>query len=154
VGLVAQLVFEFWTPGWVIAGVGLAIFLVTDLMVAAWLLVNRRLPGMRLAALGLLLNVFVIAANQSMPVSAWAADVAGIRGSLDVGFKHETMTRATVAPWLGDVIPVPHTAEIFSPGDVVIAAGIVAFVYRTTRPATREGAGTPSEADAPGLEGR
>lgn len=113
---------------------GLAIVLGTNAAVALFLLVNRGLPGMTLAALGLLMNVAVIAANGAMPVSRRAAEIAGVSTTElgDAAPKHEPMSDSTALAPLGDVIPVPGFRSIFSPGDVVLAAGIALLVYRRT----------------------
>ncbi len=103
--------------------------LATNVLVAAFLAINRWLPGMVLAAVGTVLNVVVIAANGAMPVSLRAAEVAGIR-STEMGIKHEILDADTVLPWLGDVIPVPGLDALISVGDVVLAMGIAWLVYR------------------------
>jgi hypothetical protein len=122
---------------------GLTIVLGTNAAAAAFLLVNRNLPGMTLAALGLLMNVAVIAANGAMPVSRRAAEIAGVSTTEldDAAPKHEPMTDDTALTPLGDVIPVPGFRSIFSPGDVVLAAGIAVLVYRrtTSQDASRTG---------------
>lgn len=137
VQLAASLLFE------VEGAAGLAIVLGTNAAVALFLLANRGLPGMTLAALGLLMNVAVIAANGAMPVSQRAAEIAGVSIAEldDAAPKHEAMNDSTALWPLADIIPIPGFRSIFSLGDVVLAAGIAVLVYRRT-----------TRADAPGTQ--
>ena len=133
-GLGAQIGLEVWSPAWLDDGVGLAVLLGSNALVALFLAVNIRLPGMALAAIGMTLNVIVIAANGAMPVSQRALDKAGYEG--DVGEfdrKHELLDDSTKLPWLADVIPLPYLRTIISLGDVVLAIGIAQLVYSRTR---------------------
>ncbi|MDQ1710622.1 MAG: hypothetical protein QOE45_72 [Frankiaceae bacterium] len=98
---------------------------------------NRGLPGMRLIALGFLLNALVVTVNGAMPVAQEAADRVGIS---TVGLyrhadaKHELIDGDTLLPDLADVIPVPlpgplaRGSNVVSVGDVVLAAGIGVLV--------------------------
>ena len=128
--LVVQVGFDIWDPEWLGDGGDLALLILTNLGVAAFLLLNRELPGMLLAAIGLVLNVLVIAANGAMPVSEEAAETAGMGSIAEVGLKHEPLTDDTLLPFLADVIPVPGIAKIVSLGDLFLAAGIAWLVYR------------------------
>ena len=146
-GLAIQLIFEFWDAG-LSEGRELGILISSNLLVAAFLLWNSRLPGMALAGAGQVMNLIVISVNQAMPVSQSAAETAGIAGRLsEMGLKHEPMTDSTIIPWLGDVIPVPFLKNVISIGDVVLAIGIAWFVYATmTRPAPSAGGYEPKHA--------
>jgi hypothetical protein len=102
----------------------------------AWL--NRRAPGMAVLGAGLLLNFFVIAANGGMPVFAEA--VAMVKPIVQVAaipptdFVHVLGTAATRLPWLADVIPLAGPMQlrlVASPGDLLLFAGIVAFLGGT-----------------------
>jgi Family of unknown function (DUF5317) len=102
---------------------------VAVILLTGFLLSNTRLPGIPLVALGLLLNAVVIAANDAMPVSRWAADrvgidLSGIAAGLDA--RHAVAGAGTSLRLLGDVIPVaiPGWPEVVSPGDVLVAAGL------------------------------
>jgi hypothetical protein len=99
----------------------------------AWL--NRRSPGMAILGSGLLLNFVVIAANGGMPVFGEAIAVlkAGVQTAVipPTDFVHVLGTAATHVPWLADVIPLPGPSwllAIASPGDLLLSAGIVAFL--------------------------
>ena len=106
-----------------------AALLVTAVLVGLFLLGNRRLPGVPLVALGLLLNIVVIALNGAMPVSVQAAADAGVTrpelGLADDAMR-EPVTARTRLPWLGDVVPVgiPRWPQVVSAGDVLVAAGV------------------------------
>lgn len=129
--LMVQIVVDLSDPPWLGDGAGFLIMLATNAAVIAFLALNRQLPGMALAALGLLLNLIVIVANGAMPVSAWAAEVVGLSEQLqDPGVKHEVLDSQTLFPFLGDIIPIPGLSKIVSVGDVVLAAGIGLLVYR------------------------
>ena len=138
-GLVVQVGFGMWDPPWLSETGDLAVILGSNVLVAAFLGLNRRLPGMWLAASGLLLNVLVIGVNGAMPVSAEAAERAGFSDganlgeSADFGIKHEPLGPETALPWIADVIPIPGLKLLLSAGDVVLAAGIGWLVYRQTR---------------------
>jgi hypothetical protein len=90
---------------------------------------NRRLAGVPLAALGLLLNALVVVLNGSMPVSPHSAARAGVpsqASTLAADPRHEAMGPQTRLAFLGAFVPVPLPAhrEVDSPGDVLLAAGI------------------------------
>ena len=128
-GLVLQVTFLYWNPGWLGDGGGLAIVLASNLTVAVWLFVNRSLPGLLLAGAGMALNVLVIAVNGAMPVLPSSAERAGVTQSLEgTSIKHERLDEDTVLPWLGDAIPVPPFKEVLSVGDVVLALGLCRLV--------------------------
>lgn len=100
-------------------------------LVVVFLARNRRLAGIPLVALGLLLNALVVGANGAMPVSDAAAARAGVPLTGLVGDpRHELADSRTRLPWLGDVVPVPLPvrAEVVSAGDVLVAAGLVQLV--------------------------
>lgn len=95
----------------------------------AWL--NRSYHGARLVALGLAVNGLVIMLNGGMPVSTDAQQRAGVAVT---GAEAAETGRVTVVdettrlPWLGKTIPVafPPRPEAVSPGDVAVAAGVIA----------------------------
>jgi Family of unknown function (DUF5317) len=132
VGLAMQLTAQIWAPEWLDGGAGTAVIVVSNVLVVAFLVANRRLPGVLLIGFGLALNVIVIAANGAMPVSVSASRSAGVDppppGVADV--EHERLDDDTKLPWLGDVLAIPGALEVFSVGDVVLALGIGDLVYR------------------------
>lgn len=100
------------------------------LVVFAW--VNRRLPALWLAIVGLVLNILVIAANGGMPVSASALEIAGARAEGLVGddtAKHHLMGPEDRLTPLGDVIGIPPPiGAVISIGDVLLYAGVAILV--------------------------
>lgn len=122
--LVAQLI------GTVVGGPAYAVGLVLSaLLVALFLVRNRGIRGTGLVALGLVANALVVGANGAMPVSAEAADRAGVGiGDLLTGDdgRHELAQASTRLRPLGDEIPVPLALrpEVVSIGDVLVAAGL------------------------------
>lgn len=148
--LVTQAGFTTLDPEWLSDAGDLSVLLVTNAAVALFLALNRRLPGMWVAAVGMALNVLVISANGAMPVSLEAADLAGSDRPSGFGLKHEALTEDTLLPWLADVIPLPGLNTLISAGDVVLAAGIGWLVYRRTvdEPEEQEGS-SPAEASGP-----
>lgn len=129
-GLGVQLAADLTAPEWLEGAGGLAVIIITNLAVAAFLFLNRTYAGTALAAIGLVLNVMVISANGAMPVNPRAVRDADITKSLEnVGIKHEVMDDDTVLPWLGDTIGVPYIRELLSVGDVVLALGIARLIY-------------------------
>lgn len=138
--LVVQAAVDLSDPAWLGDTGGLVVLLATNLVVVAFLALNRHLPGMQLAALGLFLNVLVIASNGAMPVSESAAATVGLADELqDPGVKHEVLDSDTKLGFLGDIIPIPVLNKLISVGDVVLAVGIGLLSYKRTL-------GEPSEA--------
>lgn len=99
---------------------------------------NRRVAGVPLVALGLVLNAIVVARNGAMPVSISAASRAGV-STLTVATgndpRHTIAGRGSIWRSLGDVVPVPLPVapEVVSPGDVLVAAGLAEFIVMTSR---------------------
>jgi Family of unknown function (DUF5317) len=136
-----QVAARLWSGPWPPPEIEFLILLLSYLGLAAFLGRNRAVVGMRLAFLGLGLNLAVIAANGAMPVSQRAASFAGIDHSLDhPEMKHEPLTDASSLPWLGDVIPLPGLGEVLSLGDLLLAGGIGRFVYVSVTSVTADGA--------------
>jgi hypothetical protein len=68
VALVAQVVLEIVDfPEARIDDLGLGLLLATYVLILAFCFLNRRLAGMTIVAIGIVLNVLVIALNQGMP---------------------------------------------------------------------------------------
>ncbi|MFZ0325429.1 MAG: DUF5317 family protein [Actinomycetes bacterium] len=109
-------------PRSILVGVHLA----TYLAAGAFVLLNLRVPGLAIIAVGALMNGVTIALNGgALPASAAAQRAAGITET-----PGEFINSATVAhpvlPWLGDVFawPTPMPLHnVFSLGDVVIVFG-------------------------------
>lgn len=106
---------------------------------------NRGVPGMAILGLGLFLNCTVILANGGhMPASLAALRAAGIAGSQS-DFEALRVTNSSLAApdtplwFLSDVFALPSSvplANVFSIGDVLIAAGGAWFIRTNARPRT------------------
>lgn len=124
---VAQVGTSVLAPGSAVARTGA--LAATVVLVGLFVYGNRAVPGMALIAVGLLLNLAVVAANAAMPVSLHAAARAGLAPadlSLDTDAMREPKTAATRFGALGDVVPLalPGRPQVVSPGDVLVAAGV------------------------------
>jgi len=82
---------------------------------------NLRLPGMPLIGVGVALNLAVVALNGGMPVDPAAVATAGSSGPHDP--LHLALTAGTRLPALADVIPLGIVRNVYSLGDLAIAAG-------------------------------
>jgi len=102
------------------AAVGLVV--VSNLLLVAFALSNRHVPGLTLVALGVFLNALVITLNGGMPVSAAGQEDASpvVVGSI----KHEPLSDETLLPWLADRVPVGLTNQVWSLGDLLLVAGV------------------------------
>lgn len=112
------------------SGLARAVALVmTTLLVGLFVYGNRAVAGAPLIGAGLLLNVIVVAANGAMPVSVSAAEDAGLTRAalgLEEDAMREPVGDGTRLVLLGDVVPLtlPWRAQVVSPGDVLVAAGV------------------------------
>lgn len=128
----------------VVAAHGGLLYSATLIPAAIGALANWRLDAaVRVATLGLALNALVIAANGGyMPTNAAAMRAvrgpAMVRAIADRRLFNNTRlaTPSTRLVTLSDVIPVPlppGTGNVYSIGDLLIAAGVAALVYRGVR---------------------
>lgn len=142
--------------------------LTSDLLVGAWIARNlassSRGEQAALCAIGFgwLANLVPIAVYGAMPVSSLALRQAGLSG-LDVARGHlgkhllATHAASAAAPWLafGDWIPLRALGTVVSPGDLLMALGIVAAVAAMMSPRRHEARTyTLSAAQASGTGGR
>lgn len=105
------------------------LLLLSQVLVVAWLVRNRHLPGVPLVALGLLMNAAVIAANGAMPVDPRAIEALGL-AALEVPLgKHTLLTESSRLPWLADIWAIRPLRSIISPGDVVLAVGLLPLTH-------------------------
>jgi uncharacterized protein DUF5317 len=102
------------------------------LVAGAFLVANRRLPGMLVVGLGTAANLLAIAANGGvMPASPDALATAGLPPD-PAGFANSAALAEPRLAFLGDVFAIPSgwpLANVFSVGDVVIALGAVLAVH-------------------------
>jgi hypothetical protein len=116
------------------------IYVLSLALLAIWVAANWRIPGMALIAIGLALNVAVIAANGGhMPVLPEGARLAGQYEALASDdprtSKHQLMEPEQVHLWLlSDIIVIPRGvpgASVLSVGDLALTAGIAILCYST-----------------------
>jgi hypothetical protein len=120
-----------------------AAFVASYTLLVGFLLINRHLPGLKLALVGTLLNLAVILANGGfMPIAPETfAGAFPERPALQVGQRVPLSKDLALAPeqarlgGLGDslVLRWPFRS-IFSLGDLLLAAGVGALVLRGMQP--------------------
>jgi Family of unknown function (DUF5317) len=110
-----------------------AIHIGTYLLAAAFIVLNRQLPGLLVIGTGALSNGITIALNGgTLPARAGAMRLAGIGGA-DGAFVNSGHLDHPVLPWLGDVFAIPASwplANVFSVGDVLIIGGLAITSWR------------------------
>lgn len=135
--------------GWGDGHIWLLLVSYSLLGVVAWR--NRKVAGMPLIGLGLLLNLAVMVANGGyMPVTPEALQRAGLTG-LALGSepgarlsatKDILLLREQTALWvLSDIFVIPPPwplRTIFSPGDVLLAVGVFVLFQQALRPRHRD----------------
>ena len=118
----------------------MVVYGVSYVLVLAFAIKNRRLAGVPLIVVGLLLNGLVVTANGGMPVSR-SALVASGQGEVlhllveDEGAKHHLLhPDEDVLTPLADVIPLPQpVGQVASVGDVFVYAGLVWLIIAVMR---------------------
>jgi MFS family permease len=111
------------------------LYLASHGLLVAFALANLRMWSLIPISLGMLMNTIAIAANGGrMPVSESAAAAAGI----DAGESGNVGLDADRFQYLGDVFALPSgapLANVFSVGDLLIAAGAAGFIaFRSLDP--------------------
>ncbi len=144
------------------AGLHTALLLLSTLLVLVAVWLNRRVPGVALIGLGLLLNLTVMLANGGyMPITPETVARIGHTdrvvlteaGARVAGSKDVVLPRDETALWfLGDIFvlaePYPDPTA-FSPGDVLIAVGTFVLIQRAfLGPAPQEKPGGTMQARA------
>ena len=115
---------------------------------------NRRLPGMALIGVGVLLNVVAISANGGvMPASASALDRAGLPRR-PTAYANSALVEHPRVGFLGDVFAIPESwpfSNVFSIGDMALVIGGAILIHTTCETRlTRAGrAGSMPAANAP-----
>lgn len=110
-------------------GVGVSLILASLLLLLVVVLANHEETGLWIAAIGLVMNFTVIAANRGMPVLPEAAVIAGAESTdLVLDAKHVLLDSESRLVFLADVIPVPFLRQVLSMGDVFLAIGVGMFV--------------------------
>jgi hypothetical protein len=115
----------------------LTAYLSSYALALAFLVLNRRVPGLWLVAVGALLNLLAIGANSGvMPATRGALATAGVGSTSDV-FANAAYVAHARLWFLGDVFAIPASwplANVFSAGDVLIGLGAARAILATGRP--------------------
>ena len=119
------------------------IYVLSLLMLLAFLLVNRRVFGVPILLAGLMLNVLVIGANHGrMPADPQALVATGQGSHAEELLRNGTaanvvlMSDLTHLNFLGDYIVLPFLGDVgsaYSAGDLLALAGEAALVYGMVR---------------------
>ena len=113
-----------------IGGAGPVLYVLSTALVFAVVLVNLRVPGLALVAVGAASNLVAILANGGyMPADPAALAVAGLEP--ESGFSNSVATDQAVLRPLTDIFALPDAvpfANVFSIGDVLIGAGIAVAI--------------------------
>jgi hypothetical protein len=143
VALAVQVVLEFVDfPDDRVDDLGLAILLASYALILGFCFMNRRTSGMLLIALGVGLNVLVIALNGGMPTKDGVEERNGreVRVPIERTVKHKPRTDDDRLDFLGDVITIPGAPnQQFSVGDIVIGIGVVYLCFVASRPPRTRG---------------
>jgi hypothetical protein len=129
-GLAAQVVLFSPPVGAVVGAAAPILYVASTVLVLAVVLRNRRLPGLKLVAIGAISNLVAIVANGGyMPADPGALALAG----MDPGtaYSNSIVTNRPVLAPLTDIFAMPDWmpfANVFSIGDVLIGAGIVVAI--------------------------
>lgn len=123
----------------------IAIHIASYSLIAVFMCVNLRQPGMKLIGLGAGANTLAILVNGGvMPAAVTALRISGL--SEHGGFQNSAPVAHPALLWLGDVIPVPGPLpNVLSVGDCLIFVGMLVFLHRTCRRGSRAiGTTTPA----------
>jgi hypothetical protein len=144
VGLAIQIVLEVVTfPKARMDDLGFAILLASYVAILGFCCMNRSVRGMTIIAIGVALNVLVIACNQGMPTKDDVRERNGreVHVPIEQTVKHRPEDDDTRLSFLGDVITAPgFPNQQFSIGDIVMGLGIVDLCYEGSRVPRRRGA--------------
>jgi hypothetical protein len=149
-GLAIQIVLEIVDfPKDRIDDVGIGVLLLSYVAILAFCVVNRKVKGMTLIAVGVALNVLVIALNQGMPTKDDVQQRNGreVHVPIERTVKHRPEESDDLLGFLGDVITAPGLPnQQFSIGDIVMGLGIVDLCFEGSRVPRRRGVARRVEA--------
>jgi hypothetical protein len=147
VGIATQ-VLLFSTPlNGMVGALGPPIYVASTALVLAAILVNRKITGMPIIALGAISNLSAIIANRGyMPADPGAMTALG--QTIPDSYSNSALV-ADPALWpLTDIFALPGWlpfANVYSIGDVVIAAGVVVVIVAAMRgPSSARVGGDPA----------
>ncbi len=118
--------------------VGFGLVMLSYALILAFCFANVRVPAMVIVGVGVAMNATVIGLNEGMPTRAEMVETAAGR-EVDRPVERTVWERPEsdedLAPVLGQVIPLPDNDidEALSPGDLVIAVGILGVFIAGSR---------------------
>jgi Family of unknown function (DUF5317) len=121
--------FEAAAGWWSLGPLGPAAVVAGYAGLLAFAALNRRVPGIAVAAVGVAANALVTAVNGGMPVRRRALIDAGVAPT-SFGPRHHLQTSNDHLTWLDDRIPISWLHTVVSVGDVVLAIGVAVVVAR------------------------
>ncbi|MDQ3570268.1 MAG: DUF5317 domain-containing protein [Actinomycetota bacterium] len=118
---------------------GLAVVLLSYLLLLGFAVGNASIVAMWLVALGIAINLLVIAVNAGMPVRPSALIAAGVAEpheihDLDLGGKRHLERPSDRLTFMADIFPVPPLAEVLSFGDICLDVGVANVIIHLMRP--------------------
>ncbi len=151
-GLAVQVVLFSAPVGREVRDIGPLLYAASTGAVLVFVLVNLRIRGMAVVALGAGLNLLAIIANGgTMPASRAALAMAGLGKS--GGYANSRELASPVLGPLGDVFALPAgvpLANVFSVGDVLIALGIILVIVAAMRSPLPSPPASPPTGGGPG----
>jgi hypothetical protein len=157
VGLAIQLaLFSDYVSGW-IGPVGMPIYVLSTLAVAAAIAANFRIRGMPIVLAGAVSNLAAIVANGGyMPSSPAALEAIG--HVYRPGYSNSSIVAEPALPWLTDIFAMPSwlpAANVFSVGDILIGFGVIVVIASAMRaPAPAPTLNGPAADATPGQPAR
>jgi hypothetical protein len=126
----------------------LVVWTLSSVALVVTLLGNWTIPGMALAAAGVLMNLDVVLLNRGMPFAAGGADRLALVASAgeiarSTGGFYRAAAQGDLLALLGDVMPISwgRALLLISPGDVVLMVAVAVVLIDGMK--TRDAAGTP-----------
>jgi len=107
---------------------GMRVWILLSVLLVVVLISNAKLPGVRVMAAGVTLNLAVVVANMGMPVAA-SLESAGQAIRQSFGF-YQLAGTATIGAWAGDSILLGVAGQQFlvSSGDILLMVGVASLV--------------------------
>ncbi|HVA74178.1 MAG TPA: DUF5317 family protein [Acidimicrobiales bacterium] len=116
-GAMCELVSSLWVGG----AAGLALLIAGYALLICFAARNLAIAGAVLVIVGLVANLTVMAVDGGMPVR-------GLPPASGFGPRHHGQGPADHLTALGDVVAVPALGEVFSAGDLLLAAGVATML--------------------------
>jgi hypothetical protein len=121
---------------------------ISYLLIISFVFINRKIPGILLIGIGIILNATVIFLNGGyMPASLESVEKTSIGRQFEILSQGSTtnnsqaITEDTVLPWLADIFYIPSWmpfSNVFSIGDVLIAIGVCIYIIRCMKPVDKD----------------